>query len=121
MPSELRISKALYLTSAIINIIYAGFGLIGTIIFGSLTCGIGCLSIILPVFCTIVAVLDYIAYDKLNNLDQKNTFNSLQTAAILEIITVLVGNMIVMVLGIINLLHLQKREVREFLINKNIY
>lgn len=121
MPSELRTSKVLYLISSIINILYAGLSLIGAMIFGAFTCGCGCTTIIVSIFCTVVAVIDYIAFDKLNNLDQPNTYNTLQTAAILEIITILTGNMIVMVFGIINLVHLQRQDVKEFLINKNIY
>ncbi len=121
MPSELRVSKALYLTSSILSIIYGGLGLIATIIFGSLTCGCGCVIVILPIYCTIVSILDYIAYDKLNNLNQKNTFNTLQTAAILEVISILTGNIVVTVFGIINLIHLQRQEVKDFLISRNIY
>ncbi|MCX7833582.1 MAG: hypothetical protein N2490_05165 [Ignavibacteria bacterium] len=121
MPSELRVSKILFLISSIINLLYAGFSLIGTMVFGAFTCGCGCISILVPIFCTIVSVMDYIAFDKLNNLDQINTYNTLQTATILEIITILTGNIIVMVFGIINLLHIQRQEVKDFLRSKNIY
>lgn len=121
MPSELQTARTLFLVSGIINILgFLGWGG-STIIGGIATCGVGCLVGILPVVNVISCIMDFIAYNKLNTLNQKGTFSTIQTAAILQIVTIVTGNIVSFIFGIINLNNLGKENVKSFLNEKGIY
>ena len=101
MPAQLQTAKTLFLVSGIINILFLlGWG--GTSILGGfISCGAGCLFIFLPVLNIVVCILDFMSYDKLNKLDKSGTYQTIHLTAILEIITILSGNIISFVFGII--------------------
>lgn len=121
MPSELQTSKTFFLISAIINILVL-LGWSGTTILGGLvTCGIGCLIGFVPLINLASCILDFIAYNKLEKLDKINTFQTLQFAAIMEIITVLSGNIVSLVFGIMTLTYLGSETNKAFLRDKGIY
>jgi hypothetical protein len=121
MPSELQTIKTFFLVSAIVNIlVFLGWG--GTAIFsGLVTCGIGCLLGIVPLINVGCCIMDFIAYNKLNNLNSLDTFKTMQFAAILEIITILSSNVVSMIFGIITLNYLNNENVIKFLKEKGIY
>ncbi|MEO8665727.1 MAG: hypothetical protein ABI462_09545 [Ignavibacteria bacterium] len=120
MPSELQTAKTFFLVSGILNILgFLGWGT-STVIGGIATCGAGCLLGFLPVINVVSLIMDFIAYNKLNNLNQKGTFSTVQTAAILQIVTILTGNIVSFVFGIITLNNLGKEEVKKFLQEKGI-
>jgi len=121
MPSQLHTAKTLFLVSGILNIVMllGWFG--GSIISGFFTCGAGCLFIFLPIINIAVCVLDFIAYDKLNSLNKTDTFKTIQLTAILEIVSILSGNIVSFVFGIIILNFLSNSEVNMFLKEKGIY
>jgi hypothetical protein len=121
MPSELQTSKTFFLVSAIVNIlVFLGWG--GTTIFtGLVTCGIGCLFGIVPLINIVSCVMDFMAYNKLNNLTSPDTYKTMQFASILEIVTILTGNVISMVFGILNLNYLNNPAVTNYLKEKGIY
>jgi len=121
MPSELQSSKTFFLVSGIINILgFLGWGS-STVIGGIATCGVGCLMGFLPVINVVSCIMDFIAYNKLNKLNQKGTFGTIQTAAIFQIITILTGNIVSFIFGILILSYLSKEHVIAFLKEKEIY
>lgn len=121
MPSELQTSKTFFLISGIMNIlVFLGWS--GTTILGGLiTCGIGCLVGIVPLINIVCCIMDFMAYNKLNTLNRVDTHGTMQFTAILEIVTILSGNIVSMIFGIITLTHLNKPEVQNFLKEKGIY
>ena len=121
MPSELQTAKTFFLVSGIINILgFLGWGT-STVLGGIATCGAGCLMGFLPVINVISCIMDFIAYNKLNSLSQKGTFSTVQTAAIFQIVTILTGNVVSFIFGIITLNNLSREEVKNFLKEKEIY
>jgi prepilin signal peptidase PulO-like enzyme (type II secretory pathway) len=121
MPSQLSTSKIFFLISAIINLAYALILSAYAAITGLFTCGIGCFLFIIPIINIVSCVMDFISYNKLNTLNQPGTFSSMQFAAIMDIVTVITGNPISMIFGIINLIYLNDQKVKAFLIEKGIY
>jgi len=121
LPTELQTAKTFFLVSAIINILgFLGWGT-STMIGGISSCGIGCLVGFLPIINVISSVMDFIAYNKINNLNQKGTFNTIQTAAILQIVTIITGNVVSFIFGIIIMSYLNKDSVKTFLNEKEIF
>ena len=121
MPAELQTAKTFFLVSAIINILgFLGWGS-STVIGGIASCGIGCLLGFLPVVNIVSSVMDFIAYNKLNTLSQKGTFSTLQTAAVFQIVTIITGNVVSFIFGIIIMSYLNKDEVKNFLREKEIF
>lgn len=121
MPTELQTSRTFFLISGIMNIlVFLGWG--GTTILGGLvTCGIGCLLGLVPLINVVSCIMDFTAYNKLNKLDVTGTFSTMQFAAILEIVTVISGNIISVVFGIIILTFLNNPPLIAFLKEKGIY
>lgn len=121
MPSQLSTSKTFFLVSAIINLGYAVCLGIYAAVTGLFTCGIGCFLFIIPIINVVSCTMDFIAYNKLNTLDQPGTYNSMQFAAIMDIVTVITGNPVSLIFGIINLVYLNDEKVKSFLSEKKIY
>ncbi|MBC8484987.1 MAG: hypothetical protein H8D45_02990 [Bacteroidetes bacterium] len=121
VPSEIQTSKIFFLISAIINILaFLGWG--GTtLIGGAVTCGFGCLIGLLPIINVVGCVMDFIAYNKLNKLSVSGTFSTVQFASIIQIITILTGNVVSLIFGIITLQNFSKDTVKNFLQEKGIY
>lgn len=121
MPSDLQNARTFFLVSGILNILaFLGWGTT-TLIGGIATCGIGCLTGFLPVINIVSCIMDFIAYNKLNTLNQRGTFSTVQTAAIFQIVTILTGNVVSFVFGILTTSNLNKEEVRTYLTEKGIY
>jgi hypothetical protein len=121
MPSELQTSKTFFLISGIVNILVL-LGWSGTTILGGLvTCGIGCLIGFVPLINLACSIMDFIAYNKLEKLDRVSTYQTLQFAAIMEIITILSGNIVSLVFGIMTLTYLGNDVNKAFLKEKGIY
>ncbi|MBS1517019.1 MAG: hypothetical protein JSS91_02940 [Bacteroidetes bacterium] len=121
MTSDLQSAKTFFLVSAIINILgFLGWGT-STVIGGAFTCGLGCLMGFLPVINIISSIMDFIAYNKLNTLNQKGTYSTIQTASVFQIITILTGNVVSFVFGILIMNYIGKEENINFLKEKEIY
>ncbi len=121
MPSQLQSAKTFFLISGIVNIlVLLGWGG-GSIFGGLLTCGAGCLFLFVPAINVVACILDFIAYGKLNSLDKTGTFKTMQTTAILDIVSVLSGNVISLIFGIMILNYLSEQPVTDFLKEKGIY
>ncbi|MEO6693684.1 MAG: hypothetical protein ABIY50_05455 [Ignavibacteria bacterium] len=121
IPTELQTAKTFFLISGIINILgFLGWGG-STILGGIATCGAGCLLVFLPAINIISCIMDFIAYSKLNHLNQKGTFGTIQTAAIFQIVTILTGNIVSLIFGIVIMTYLSKDHVKIFLREKEIY
>jgi hypothetical protein len=121
MPSELQTCKTFFLVSAIVNILIL-LGWSGTaVLSGLVTCGIGCFLGIIPLINLASCIMDFIAYNKLNNLSSFDTYKTMQFAAIMEIITILSSNVVSMIFGIITLNYINNENVVKFLKEKGIY
>lgn len=120
-PSELENGKIFFLISGIVNIlIFLGWGT-NTIIGGLFTCGIGCFMGVFPVINAVGAVMDFIAYNKLNHLNMPGTYSTIYNSSIIQIITILTGNVVSLIFGILNLQNFQKEHVKTYLQEKGIY
>ena len=121
IPSEINTAKTFFLVSAILNILFAlGLGT-WSFFLGAFSCGIGCIAFIAPIINIVSCVMDFMAYNKLNTLDRTGTLNTMQTAAIWEIVTILTGNVVSMVFGIIILSYIGNPGVRNYLTERKIY
>ncbi|MFZ1321006.1 MAG: hypothetical protein WAT71_05575 [Ignavibacteria bacterium] len=121
MTPDLQSAKTFFLVSAIINILgFLGWGT-STVIGGVFTCGLGCLMGFLPIINIVSSIMDFIAYNKLSNLNQKGTYGTVQTAATFQIVTILTGNVVSFIFGIIILNNLSNEENKNFLKEKDIY
>lgn len=120
IPSEVQTTKTFFLLSGIFNIlVFLGWG--GTTLFtGFVSCGVGCCIGIIPLINVVAAVMDFIAYGKLNNLNSTGTQNSVQLAATFDIVSILTGNVVSMILGIISLNNINSESFKKFLKEKNI-
>ncbi len=121
MPSELQTCKTFFLISGIVNIlVLLGWG--GTTIFtGLVTCGIGCLIGFVPLINLMSCILDFMTYNKLNNLTVPGLYSSMQFTAIVEIVTILSGNIVSLIFGILILTYINNPPVTAFLKEKGIY
>ena len=81
---------------------------------GMITCGLGCLFGVFPIFAAIACTLDLIAFTKLNSLNKTGTFATVKFAALFDISTILCGNVISMVLGIISLNQLKNQNLKNY-------
>jgi|WetSurMetagenome_2_1015567.scaffolds.fasta_scaffold90377_3 hypothetical protein len=121
IPSELENGKIFFLISGIFNIlIFMGWGA-NTIVGGIFTCGLGCLLGVFPVVNVVGAVMDFMAYNKLNNLNMPGTHGTIYNASIIQIITIVTGNIVSLIFGILNIQNFQKENVKTFLRDKDIY
>lgn len=121
MPSELQTAKTFFLVSGIINILgFLGWGT-STVVGGAFSCGLGCIVGILPVLNIISSILDFIAYNKLNTLNRTGTYGTIQTAAVFQIVTILTGNIVSFIFGIITLNNIGRDSIRTFLQERGIY
>lgn len=121
MPSEINSSKIFFLISAIVNLlILLGWG--GTVAIGGLfSCGLGCIFGVLPVFNLVACILDFMAYSKLNNMNQSGTAGTMKNAAIFDIVTIVTGNVVSFIFGILILQYLNNPNVDNYLKERNIY
>ena len=120
-PSELESGKIFFLISGIVNIlIFLGWGT-NTIIGGIFTCGIGCILGIFPVINIIGAVMDFMAFNKLSHLNMQGTHSTIYNASVMQIVTIVTGNIISLIFGILNIQNFQKEHVKIFLREKGIY
>jgi len=121
MNDQINLLKIFSLISAMLNILFAIGWIVYTILGGIVTCGIACLFGIIPVINIIACVMDFISYNKLNNLNQSGTYSSVQFAAIFDIITFISGNIASMIFGIIALTYLNNAELKNYMVQKGIY
>lgn len=121
MPSELNTSKTFFLISAIVNIlILLGWG--GTTVIGGIaTCGLGCITGIFPIINLVACILDFMAYSKLNSMNQPGTAGTMRNAAVMDIVSILTGNVVSLIFGILILQYLNKPDVDTYLKERNIY
>jgi polyferredoxin len=118
---KINLMRTFFLISAILNLITAIVWFLYTILGGLVSCGIGCIMGFLPAISIIATVMDFIAYNKLNVQNKTGTYSSVQFAAIFDIISILTGNIVSMVFGILNLMFLNEEETRNYLIQRGIY
>ncbi|HRE39806.1 MAG TPA: hypothetical protein PLG90_00600 [Ignavibacteria bacterium] len=125
MTQDLKTAKTFFLISAILHICYFfGIGtslLFSGVIAGIFSCGTGCFVVIIPIINIVACVMDFIAYNKLNTLNAPDTYKTMYNAAIFDIISIVTGNIISLVFGILILQNLKKEENIAFLKDKGIY
>lgn len=119
IPGKLETSKIFFLVSAIVNAIGAIFWFINASAIAVATCGLGCVFYIVPVINIICCVFEFMSYARYNNLSQPGSEKLLKNTAIIEIVTVISGNLVSLVFGILNLNNLNSPEVKEYFQRSN--
>lgn len=120
MPSELNTSKTFFLISGIVNIlVLLGWG--GTTIIGGIaTCGFGCLLGAIPIINVVCCILDFMAYNKLNSMNKPGIISTMQYTAIMEIVTIITGNVVSTIFGILILTYINNENVIKYLREKGL-
>lgn len=118
---NLNTLRTFFLISGILNAIcfisWGGY----TIISGLVVCGLGCIFGFLPAISLVACIMDFIAYSKVNGMNKTGTYGSAKFAAIMDIVTILTGNIISMVFGIMSLSYLNDPEMKNYLQQRGIY
>jgi hypothetical protein len=118
---QLNLIRIFFLISGILNILY-GLGWSGyTVLGGLVTCGIGCLFGAIPAINIIACIMDFVSYNRLNRMNRSGSYNTLQFAAIFDIVSVLTGNSASMIFGILALVFLNNEEVKSEMKQRGIY
>ena len=119
--NNLNTLRTFFLISAILNgisfIVWASY----TILSGLVVCGLGCIFGFLPAINLIACVMDFIAYGKVNTLNKTGTYGTVRFAAIFDIVSILTGNIVSMVFGIMSLSYLSDPELKNYLVQRGIY
>lgn len=118
---QLNLLKVFFLVSAILNILCGITWIIYTIIGGIVSCGFGCVLGFFPVINILACVMDFVVYGKLANQNKTGTYSSIQFAAVFDIISILTGNVLSAIVGIVALVFLNNNEVKSYLVQKGIY
>jgi hypothetical protein len=113
--------KTFFLVSGIVNIISFLSWAIYVIASSLVVCGIGCLFGVFPIVVAVAAVMDFVAYSKLNSLNKTGTFGTVRLAAVLDIITIMSGNVVSMVFEIMSLNYINNPETQNFLRERGLY
>ena len=110
-PGKVQAIAIMLLVNGILNIL-SGLGVTAGIVLGTIGIGILCAPVtILP---SVLGIFEVIYASKLLS-DPPRRVKNLQTIAILEICTIVIGNVVSVVIGILNLVFLSEPEVKTYL------
>jgi hypothetical protein len=110
-PGKVQAISIMMLVNGILNILY-GLGATAAIVLGTLGIGLLCSPItILP---SVLGVFEIITANKLLSNPPRNPSN-IQVIAILEVAAIISGDVVSMVVGILNLIFLNDLEVKNYL------
>jgi hypothetical protein len=112
-PPKIQIISILILINGILNILF-GLGVTFAVVVS--TIGIGLLCAPLTILPTILGIFEILAASKLLATPMRKPAN-LQVIAILEIVSIITGNFVSMVIGIINIVLLNDAETKNFFQN----
>jgi hypothetical protein len=110
-PGKVQAIMIMTLVNGILNILY---GLVVTLLVVIGTLGIGLLCAPLTILPVILGIFEILAAVKLLSTPVRKPAG-FQTLAILEIISIITGNFLSMVVGILNLIFLSDIEVKNYL------
>ncbi len=97
------------LVSGIVNLVYAASATFSALIFGVATLGIGCACLVIPVPAIILGIFEIKMFNKLNGPGPYAPLkSSAHTIAIIQILTILFGNVVSCVCGIIALVNMNQ-------------
>jgi hypothetical protein len=114
-PGDVGTLRVFFLVSLIVNAVATLVWLLSVLGFGAATCGFGCVLIVIPLVSGVAIVLDAMALSKMNLPPNAAIHGFLKTAAILDIVSGVVGMSVVpLVMGILCLVYLQKPEVQRY-------
>ena len=114
-PGEVGTVKIFFIVSLIVNAIATLAWLFSVMGFGIATCGLGCLLIVLPAVTCAATVFDAMAVSKMGQAPTAGVYSFLKTAAIMDIVSGVIGMSVVpVVMGILALVFLQKPEVQRY-------
>ncbi len=109
-PGKVQAIAIMTLINGILNILL-GIGLTGSVVLGTL--GIGLLCAPLTLLPTVLGIFEIIGGMKLMG-EPPRKFN-VQTIAILEIVAILAGNVISLIVGILNLVFYNEPPTRQYI------
>ena len=99
------------LVSGIVNLVYAASAVVSALAFGVATLGIGCACLVIPVPAIILGVFELKMYNKLSGPGPYAQHkSSAHTIAIIQVLTILFGNVVSCVCGIIALVNMDQLD-----------
>jgi hypothetical protein len=99
------------LVSGITNLVYAASATVSALAFGVATLGIGCACLIIPVPAIILGIFEIKMFNKLNGPGPYAQHKSnAHTLAIIQILTILFGNVVSCVCGILALVNMEQLD-----------
>lgn len=99
------------LVSGITNLVYAATATLSALAFGVATLGIGCACLIVPVPAIILGIFELKMFNKLNGPGPYTQHKSnAHTIAIIQIISLLFGNVVSCVCGIVALVNMDQLD-----------
>jgi hypothetical protein len=121
---DLERAKIFFLISGIVNLmIMLGWGrsyfFHGFLFHDASWCFFPCLGGFLPLLNLACCIMDFITYSRLNS-PSKGILSSVRTAAILDITSIITGNVISLILGIITLTSLDAANLKESLRERDL-
>lgn len=119
--SQFRLLKIFCLVSGLLNIISALSWLMITIAGGLASYGLLCLVGFMPLINIVVCAMDFRAYNKLNMLNRRGTFQTLKIASILDIVSIVTFNVLGMIWGIYVLVTINTPQFKNELNERGIY
>lgn len=99
------------LVSGIVNLVYAASATLTALAFGVATFGIGCACLVIPIPAIILGLFEIKMFNKLNGPGPYASHkSSAHTIAIIQVITLLFGNVVSCVCGIIALVNMSQLD-----------
>ncbi|UYV13008.1 MAG: hypothetical protein NCW75_01675 [Phycisphaera sp.] len=99
------------LISGIVNLMYAASAAVSALVFGAATFGIGCACLVIPVPAIILGIYEIKMFNKLQGPPPYAQHRSAaHTIAIIQVITIIFGNVASFVCGIIALVNMNQLD-----------
>lgn len=99
------------LVSGIVNLVYAASAVVSLLIFGVATFGIGCACLVIPVPAIILGIFELKMYSKLSGPGPYAQHKpNAHTLAIIQVITIIFGNVVSCVCGVISLVNMNQLD-----------
>ena len=100
------------LVAGIANAVAAILGVLAVIGVGASTCGVGCLFIVFPIVNVVAAIIDFMAYARMNQPPTPQLYSFVKTSAVFDLVACFA--LVPLVMGIMKLQLLGTEEVRQY-------
>jgi len=114
-PGDVATIKVFFIVSLVMNAIATFTWPVVVFWLGAMTCGLGCVAIVVPLLTGAATVLDAIALGKIGQRPNAGVYSFLKTTAIFDIVAGVIGASVVpLVMGILALVSLHRPEVQRY-------